>query len=190
MRLAETAPRSVHSADCTIWETPPDAQPDALLAAGINEDEVVRYCGEVRPVYDAFKRVLGQLSGVLLLAQTGADDPAWRESILDTAKGQIEAARDRLATLRPSRPAQRHYDALVRLAAQLEALHAEIRGETRLVGAEREWDRLVSELFSVHRGLLAVSEPRAGMTPVDFSHACCSCGAPRRTVEPRHRPSR
>ncbi len=170
----------IHRPDCDIWDTPPDAMPEVLIAAGIEDEDVVRYCAAARPVYDAYKRVLGQLSGVLLLAQTGADDPTWRERILDAAGEQLGEARERLGALRSTPPVARHHDLLAGLAEQLAELHARLRRTVLLVGADRDWDGLVSELYATHRRLLAASEPRAGMTPVDFSHACCSCGAPRR----------
>jgi hypothetical protein len=180
MRLDPSAGDRIHRADCDIWDTPADAMPEALIASGIEDEDVVRYCAAARPVYDAYKRVLGQLSGVLLLAQTGADDPAWRDRILDAAGEQLAEARERLGALRSTPPVARHHDLLAGLAEQLAALHARLRRAVLLVGADRDWDRLVSELYATHRRLLAASEPRAGMTPVDFSHACCSCGAPRR----------
>jgi len=180
MRAEAPAGRRIHSADCEIWDVPPDAVPDALIAVGIEDEALVRYCAAARPVYDAYKRVLGQLSGVLLLVRTGADDPAWRDRILDAAAEQLGEARERLGGLEASPPAARHHDLLGGLAGQLAALLARLRQMVLVVGADREWDRLVAELYAVHRRLLAASEPRAGMTPVDFSHACCSCGTRRR----------
>lgn len=185
MSLVRPPQRSVHRADCTIWDTPPDAGPEALIAVGVDDDEVIRYCGAVRPVYDAFKRVLGQLSGVLLLAQTGASDPEWRDGILDTAGDQIATARDRLGTLRPAPSVERHYDALVALAERVGRLHGDLLRKRLHVGNDPDWEPLVRGLFHIHRQLLAASEPRAGMTPVDFTHACCSCGAPRHAAAAR-----
>ncbi len=181
MRLDRATPHTVHRADCDIWQTPQDAEPEALIAEGIEDEAVVRYCSAARPVYDAYKRVLGQLSGVLLLAQTGADDPGWRDRILDTAESQLAEARERVNALRPAPAVARHHETLAGLAVQLGRLHSEIRHQALLVGARREWDGLVSDLYAAHRRLLAASEPRAGMTPVDFSHGCCSCGSPRRS---------
>lgn len=171
-----TRHNGVHRADCSIWDTPPDARPEALIAAGVNDETVVRYCGSVRPIYDAYKRVLGQLSGVLLLAQSGADDPGWRDKILATAAEQTEEARDRLGGVRAAPSVARHHDALVSLGERIAGLRAEIDRAALIVGDHDQWDRLIATLFSIHRSLLAASEPRAGMTPVDFSHACCSCG--------------
>lgn len=182
MRLDRSVSDTIHRSDCDIWQTPPDAEPEALLVAGVTDEAVVRYCSAARPVYDAYKRVLGQLSGVLLLAQTGADDPGWRDRILDTAESQLAEARDRVFALRPASAAARHHGLLIALADQLGRLHSEIRHEVLRVGARRQWDRLVSDLYAVHRRLFAASEPRAGMTPVDFSHGCCSCGAQRQVV--------
>ncbi len=178
MRLSETPGAAIHRADCDIWETPPDAAPAALIDAGIDDDALIRYCGAVRPVYDALKRVLGQLSGVLLLMQTEADDPDWREPMLRSAMEQLQEARERLATVRPPRSAEPHCEKLGAIAAALARLLGEV-GENalRLGRSKGEVDALVGKVFQVHRLLLAASEPRAGMTPVDFRHACCSCGA-------------
>ena len=187
MRLDRPGSDAIHRADCDIWQTPPDAEPEALIAGGIADEAVVRYCSAARPVYDAYKRVLGQLSGVLLLAQTGADDPGWRDRILDTAEHQLSEARERVIALHPTSPTARHHGMLAALADQLGRLQAEIRHEVLRIGAHRQWDRLTSDLYAVHRQLLAASEPRAGMTPVDFSHGCCSCGAQRPILAEPHR---
>jgi hypothetical protein len=182
MSLVRPPERTVHRADCSIWDTPADAAPEALIVAGIEDEAVIRYCGAARPVYDAFKRVLGQLSGILLLAETGADDPAWRDGILDAAGDQVAAARERLGALRPASPVARHYDSLAALAERIGRLHGDLRPRRLEVGGDADLEPLVRELFAIHRQLLAASEPRAGMTPVDFSHACCSCGVPSKLL--------
>ena len=36
---------------------------------------------------------------------------------------------------------------------------------------------IIRKLHVVQRLLIATAEPDANITPVDFSHACCTCGA-------------
>jgi hypothetical protein len=45
-------------------------------------------------------------------------------------------------------------------------------------------DMLMKGLFAVQHGLLAAAEPRAGLAPVDFKGACCTCRP--RTIKRAH----
>lgn len=174
-----TAGAVVHAADCDIWAVPEEAQPEALFAEGITDEAIAVYCGEARPLYDAFKRVLGQLSGILILLQTGAAERDRHAALLDAARGQLAEARRRLPALRPPAGAARHAEALAEVGAALDRVAERMTRRLDLIDpASADLDGVVRALFDVHRRLLAAAEPRAGMAPVDFRHACCSCGAP------------
>lgn len=174
---------TVHQADCSIWDTPADAAPDALIGEGIDRNDVIAYLGAVRPIYDALKRVLGQFAGLLLLAQADSRPVVDLDLPMHTsAKDQLREATDRLRAVRSTAAVERHRGALQTIAdlllAGLEKLESDLSSPRR---AEAEMEAMMMLLSQAQQRLLAVSEPRAGMTPVDFSHACCSCGAGGRT---------
>jgi hypothetical protein len=168
---------AIHAANCTVWNTPEDAAPDALIAEGIESDALIGYLGAVRPVYDALKRVLGQISGVLILAEVGARDDGREDGILAAGRTELAEARERWHAVNAPTAARRHHQAVGEIALMLDEAFALL--QRRLRGAEATDDRLVGLLFRAQRALLRAAEPRAGMAPVDFRHACCSCGAPR-----------
>ena len=183
LKTSTAATGGIHRSDCSIWDTPADALPDALITEGIDRDDVIAYLQVVRPIYDALKRVLGQFAGLLLLAQAESrptvdlDQPMYT-----TAKTQLAEAVDRLRAVKSTSAVRRHRDELNAvadlLAAGLGRLETDLASSRR---AEAELETIIALLFQAQRRLLAASEPRAGMTPVDFSHACCSCGAAQRT---------
>lgn len=67
---------------------------------------------------------------------------------------------------------------MVRIEDQLEAVLGALDRRIDLASPESaDLEQAMRRLFTAHGLLLAVSDDRADMTPVDFSHACCSCGA-------------
>lgn len=187
MTVAQATDATVHAADCGVWDQPGAERIDALIAAGYEDEAVARYLAEARPVYDALGRVLAQLSGVLLLAMTSRRALSLDHAMFRTAREQLAEAAERLASIRAPAAAARHVAALGDLA---EHLAAAARGMDRapgaLVGAPRE-ERLretVKRLQAAQRLLIASAEPDARIAPVDFSHACCSCGAAQRGAAP------
>ncbi|MCB9948131.1 MAG: hypothetical protein H6842_09920 [Rhodospirillaceae bacterium] len=171
----------IHRADCSIWDTPDDARPEAIAASGLEDEAVIAYLGTVRPIYDALGRVLGQLSGLLLLASTGGRSGLDLDrGMYRTATGQLGEAAERLRAVRVPAAAARHHARLAAIAETLgEVARALDRAPVRRLDDHslRPAAALVDQLSAGQRLLISVSEPRAGMTPVDFSGACCSCGA-------------
>ncbi|RUU97896.1 hypothetical protein EOD00_24475, partial [Mesorhizobium sp. M7A.T.Ca.TU.009.01.3.1] len=51
-----SAIEGVHRPACSIWDTPREFQPDALLKSGIKDEAVASYLSDTRPLYDAAKR--------------------------------------------------------------------------------------------------------------------------------------
>ncbi|MEJ8569962.1 hypothetical protein [Microbaculum marinum] len=181
-----TGAGAIHGADCSIWDLPADAAPDALIGEGIDRDEVIAYLGAARPVYDAFKRVLGQFAGLLLLSQADSRSVVDLDLPMHTsARDQLLEATERLRAVPATAAVERHRDALLAIAgllrSGLEKLEKDLSSPRR---AEAEFEAMSALLHEAQRRLLAASEPRAGMTPVDFSHACCSCGARKHTGRP------
>jgi len=148
------------------------------MVLAIDNEEVATYALAVRPVYGRLKRVLGQVGGLLILAQTAPHQADRDRPMIETAREQVEEARDGLGLVRPPRQSSRHYAALCEILDHLDGLLNTLRRRVDLVSpSSSDLDAALRQLFAAHDLLLAVSDDRAGMTPVDFSHACCSCGA-------------
>ena len=95
-----------------------------------------------------------------------------------SVEGQLAAARDRLAAVRPPAAARRHHDVLGTVLDHLGAAAAELDGmpvtltpATRMAATRA----VVQRLHAAQAGILAAAVPGADITPVDLSNACCSC---------------
>lgn len=172
---AETVATSLHASDCTSWEIPADDP--ALVLAAFDDEAVAEYALRIRPVYERFKRILGQLSGLLILAQTAPDRADRDRPMVTSAREQLTEAADCRRSSRPPAAAERHAAAMARIEDQLRAVLVTLDRRIDLNHPESpDLEQAMRRLFIAHGLLLAVSDDRAGMTPVDFSHACCSCG--------------
>lgn len=166
----------IHATDCTTWEIP-DPDPELLLAS-FDDEAVAAYAVRIRPVYERFKRIIGQLSGLLILAQTAPAQAARDQPMVTSARDQLAEAAESRRDSRPPLAARRHAAAMTRIEEQLESVLGALDRRIDLASPESpDLEQAMRRLFTAHGLLLAVSDDRADMTPVDFSHACCSCGA-------------
>jgi hypothetical protein len=171
-----TAALAIHDPDCSTWDTPAESGADHLVAVGYHDERVAAYLSSLRPVYDAMKRCLGQMAGLLLLLQTRSLDPHRAGVTHDAMRDLITELSDRLRALKAPESAQRHVQGLEALVLQLEAGTEQLDRQKDLIDpASADLDALVRRLFAIQQGLLAAAEPRAGLSPVDFTAACCTC---------------
>lgn len=169
-------PTVLHRADCSIWDTPPESTPDALTEAGYGNEEIVTYLSMARPVYDALKRCLGQMGGLLLLMQVQSLETDRADLLLASVREQLKQVDDAIAALKVPAGARQHSESLARIAARLGGVRQSLERTARLVRASGgELDRLMKELFTLQQGLIRTAEPGAGLMPVDFTAACCTC---------------
>lgn len=171
-----SAIEGVHRPTCSIWDTPEESKADALLKAGIRDERIVSYLADTRPLYDAAKRCVGQLSGILLLLQTDSLDRNRNDLLLASVSRQLGEATDRLSAVKAPATAARHQAALADLLVLLRRILSRLDRLADLIDpASPDLDAVVDALFSAQRSLLMLSEPAAGLTPVDFTAACCNC---------------
>ncbi|TPJ72706.1 hypothetical protein [Mesorhizobium sp. B2-7-1] len=171
---------TIHRYDCElIAAAPSDAEGGETKQAIENDpaaqEAVVRYVVAARPIYDGLRRLIGQVAGLLVLAEAGG-----RRDVLDLP--DIPAARERWAEVEQRLGALQAPGGLEGHLARLETAHAtlgEVLDDFGLARLQRDWqqhlDRAGDRIKHAYAWLQAASEPRAGMTPVDFNHACCSC---------------
>ena len=173
--------KGIHAPTCSIWDTPAESAPEALVTVGISDEDVARYFGSIRPLYDAAKRCIGQLSGILLLLQTRSLDRSRDGLLLASVTQQIQEAADRLAAVAAPAMASRHYALITELLARIGRIRARLDRLRDMVDpASPDLDQVVQELFAAQRGLLRISLPEAGLVPVDFTAACCNCAGERK----------
>ena len=170
---------TIHSPDCTIFEgsgpTPaPVLTPEDLQASGMT-DEVAGYADDCRPLFEALRRVIGQLSGLLVLAQV-----ADKTGILDFDEYKNARSRCREAYALSER-----LQAPEGLAPHLEQLRAALSFSNAAVerfdglrsgSGQPEFDAIGSAIKRAYAHLRAASSERAGLSMVDLTNACCSCG--------------
>lgn len=172
-RLAHT-----HKPDCVLsLEGPrPQAVPAPHeLAATLGSDAIARYASECRPIYEDLRRVIGQISGLLILAQLTT-----RRDILDLPELQncetrLKQARERFSTLSASNGTVQHkaqLEAALSFCVAAMKTFAKIRGRESLDPVIDLTGRQIKRAY-VH--LQAASSEKAGLAMVDFSQACC-CG--------------
>ena len=159
-----------------MWDTPAGSRPEALLALDCRDDGTIAYLSAVRPIYDALKRCLGQLSGVLLLFQASGLDRDRSGLLMASVRQQLDEVGERIGALAVPAAAARHCRTLQNLIQSLEAIGERLDRAIDLIDpGGADLNAVVEALFSVQRGLLAAAEPRAGLAPVDFAAACCTC---------------
>lgn len=166
----------IHASDCVTWST--QGIDPALCLNAFNDEALAHYLSEVRPIYEQLKRVLGQISGLLILTQTTPARADRDQPMVTTAREQLTEARELWRTVYPPAAAKYHHAAFGGIAERLSAVLAAVDGRRfdLVTPDSHDLDTAMRHLFSAHGLLLAVSNDRAGMTPVNFSHACC-CGA-------------
>jgi hypothetical protein len=166
-----------------VWEIPAESAPDVLSAKGYRVDAHAAYLAEARPIYDGLKRCVGQLGGVLLLMQTKGLDRTRAEAVMNSVRDQLRELEDRSRAFPVPPGAQRHYHELARVLELLGSTYGGLKRTADLIDpGSAELSDAVASLFACHGALLAAAEPRAGLAPVDFAAACCTCRQPRRSA--------
>lgn len=173
MRLA-----TVHKPDCIAIAEGPMPQPVAdpsSLAVSLRSDALAQYAGDCQQIYENLRRVIGQISGLIILArltdrievadlpELAACDARWKET------------EERLAALNVPQAAKAHCEQLT--AACFFSGQALVTFSLlgRRADNDAAFDRMVGLTKRAYAHLSAASTEKAGLNMVDFSQACCSC---------------
>lgn len=170
---------NVHRPDCALFaEGPlpvPVAGPDDL-APLLGSDAAARYAAECRPVFEDLRRIVGQLAGLMILAQLTASSEVASLNELESCRRRWGEAEGRIKALIAP-------DALQPHRAQIVAAHAfsglalgtfsELRPRA---DNEAAFDTISRHVRRAYAHLSAATAEKAGFAMVDLSHACCSCG--------------
>lgn len=169
----------VHRPDCAFFADGPLPVPVAGpddLAPLLGSDTVARYAAECRQVFEDLRRVVGQLAGLMILAQlTQSSEVADLDELASCRRRWAETG-DRIKMLAAP-------DALAPHRAQIEAAHAfsgralgtfsELRARA---DNEAAFDTISRHVRRAYAHLSSATADKAGLVMVDLSHACCSCG--------------
>jgi hypothetical protein len=173
---------TIHRQDCEIVA---GAGIGGLAATEVAEapewtaapDAVVAYRVEAGKVFDTLRCLIGQLAGLLILAQASG-----RSEILDLPDLGIAAAR--LAEAETALSALAAPAGLAAHKARLEQARRQIAESHVALGRLGEIGRGAAALAeasdriaTAYRTLKAASDVEAGLTMVDFRQACCTCAS-------------
>jgi len=187
--MLQSKPR-IHDAACDTWDLPKVSQSGALHPEIGKDTATDRYLASIAPAYGQLGRVLAQLSGIFLLALTrtgGGLEPHLHldHAMYAIAHDQLEHAHETIQSVSVPERARRHHAGLSDMirhlsdaALGMDRLSAQ-KGEAGHATAKRE---ILKHMAEAQRLLIATAEPDAGVTPVDFNNACCSCASPGGTA--------
>ncbi|WP_149342508.1 hypothetical protein [Neorhizobium sp. P12A] len=167
----------LHRPDCSLLQegTEPPADPQAGLA-GLISDHLVDYAVEVRPIYEALRRVVGQIAGLLILAQLTRRAEVLELPELLACQARCEEAEERLRALTEKRgvPAAhvRALDTCHRLCRAILDFFPQWR---RSMDPDGEFALMEERLRAAYQHLSASSWDKGGLAMIDFRNACCSC---------------
>ena len=155
----------------------PEACPaERWSGAGLRE-ELIRYGLATRPVFHAFRSVVSQLGGALILYAVAAR--ARTELVtLGSANQRFEEGVAALEAINVPAGMHRHALLLRAVSTELRAVLADLSDLFRRPLDRGAITAPVRRLQAARAGLLEASDPRLGMTIVDFNQGCCGCGHP------------
>ena len=165
----------VHLAGCDILDMPAD-EVDLMTDITVRRDELIAYALAIRPHYDQVGRLIGQLAGLFILAQVrGRFDPDFEavKSPLEQARECADAVRSITA---PASVRRQHWcitRAMALIGEVTDGFTLSLRGSERVREQIGEWSEQLKRANTLLRW---ASDRSLGLTPVDFSQACC-CGA-------------
>jgi hypothetical protein len=174
--LLDAAPKIVHQLNCESVQTGADEPPLDLDASRI-DDAVMQYGLKARSIYSDLKRLIGQLGGLLVLAQASRRRDALEIVSLEEAEATCREASSRCAALVAPGKLARHRARLAEAGRLVGEALAALRATRNAAGETVDLGPASEQAKRAYALLQAASESRFGMTMVDFRHACCNCGA-------------
>ena len=137
------------------------------------DGRLVAYALAVEAIFGELRAIIGQLSGTLILLQARrAGDLTDLPAI---ARERRDSAVERIAHLNPPGSRLADQDKLHQAVAHIDAAIVEMRRMTR----ERSAEQIASasaRLAAAYRLMQDICDHRIGLTMVDTSNACCTCG--------------
>ena len=137
------------------------------------DERLVAYALAVEAIFGELRAIIGQLSGTLILLQARhAPDLADLPSIVSERR---DRAVERINHLNPPESWVRDRSRLDQAIAHIDAAIVAMQRTCR----ERSAERMVgvsARLTAAYRLMQDICDHRIGLTMVDTSNACCTCG--------------
>jgi hypothetical protein len=141
------------------------------LPSGL-DDRTLDYVLQARPAFDRISRISGQLSGLLILAATGARSAQGHPMFALIEEAEAGLAED-MATLRPTEAAGHHHRHL-RLAARAVSRAVAVAKRGLHVWDEAMMDEMTAALRCANQEMQWATAALPGFAVVDLRHACCA----------------
>jgi hypothetical protein len=152
-----------------------DASPDAASTHGDMSEQVLSYVLGAKQVHSELGRLIGQVAGLLILANGTKGETQRDGSMRVGARSAWLEAKDHLKRLSPSRHFRVHLLHLVNAHALigicLDALEAK-----QPLAEQIPQKATMQALSDSYEQLQSASLPRFGITMIDLNQACCSHG--------------
>lgn len=160
---------TLHRPDCEAIRPEAMAQSVEGLSPLCEEDDA-----RLRRPFDELKRLVGQVAGLLLLAEVSARREIVEAPTLMTA---VEKLREVSAAIGEVKPKLRNPAAVAAFPAIAEHIGQAIDALRSAADASvaLEIGPALTRIKTAYNLLLRMAEPARGRSMVDFSQACCSC---------------
>ncbi|MCX5569864.1 hypothetical protein [Kaistia nematophila] len=170
---------TLHREDCSALAEPARFTASAVALPGAAEealaDRVVVYRVEAGKAYEAFRRLIGQLAGLLILVQASGRREVLDLPDLPIADERWRQAGETLAALDAPGGLAAHKARLDATFAHIGAGLRHFRRFGEIGGGEAALAIASNEINAAYQALRSASDMEAGLSMVDFSQACCSC---------------
>ncbi|KAB2692764.1 hypothetical protein F9K79_22300 [Ochrobactrum sp. Kaboul] len=172
----------LHRPDCAALDLmAPAATADEDALPDLQRDESINYAMEVRPIYEVLRRVVGQIAGLLILAQITRRHEVLELPELAACEARCSEASERLKALSASAGAGAHFRVLDTSHKLCRAILDSFPQWRRSPDPDAEFGLMEERLRAAYRYLTAGSWEKGGLSMVDFRNACCSCEAGKLT---------
>lgn len=153
------------------WQLPDG---DALAQVQ-RSDALVRYVLGVQPAYDAVRRAIGHIGGLLVLLQLSGRRDALDSSVLAAARDHWQENDTRLGSLVAPDAATHHFADLRHAHRIVGEVLDSLISACRLRPRSESFPAWSDQLKHAYLHLQRAAAPDAGMAIVDHRHSCCHC---------------
>jgi len=162
-----------------------EAYPTESRSGKAAPEELIRYGLAARPVFYAFRSVVSQLGGALILYAVAARART-ELATLGSANQRFEEGVAALEAINVPECVKHHAVLLKAVAAELRAVLVDLRDLFHRPLDRGAITAPMRRLQAARAGLLKASDPRLGMMVVNFNQGCCGCGhSPSRPLKTR-----
>lgn len=138
-------------------------------------DALVRYVLGVQPAYDAVRRAIGHIGGLLVLLQLSGRRDALDSSVLAAARDHWQENDTRLGSLVAPDAATHHFADLRHAHRIVGEVLDDLISACRLRPRSESFPAWSDQLKHAYLHLQKAAAPDTGMVIVDHRHSCCHC---------------